>query len=61
MATITNTGKGPRGVWSGTKLVMIAPGETRDVQNVTGRISGDLRVAKPAAKAAKPDEKSGDK
>ena len=55
MATLTNTGKGPRGVHTKTALVYLEPGETRDLDFV-GRLPADVEEKKAPAK--KPDDKA---
>lgn len=55
MATLTNTGKGPRGVRTKTALVYLEPGETRDLDFV-GRLPDDVSEEKKAP-AKKPDDK----
>ena len=51
MATLTNTGKGPRGVHTKTALVYLEPGETRDLDYV-GRLPADIEEKKVSAKKA---------
>jgi hypothetical protein len=51
MATLTNTGKGPRGVRTKTALVYLEPGETRDLDFV-GDLPADVEENKAPAKKA---------